>query len=251
MGSKSPHTTIALVTGANQGIGFEIAKKLGTEHPDYHVLVAGRRKDAIDEAVTKLQALKVSCEPLLLDVTSDDSIAAAVKVVQDKHGRLDVLINNAGISRRLPDQPLATDRASWNAVFDTNVASVALVTDAFIPLLEKSQVTKRIVNITSGLGSVDTLQDKANPFHKHPYTVYGISKAGLNLLTMFYAVKYEDDKTWKFNLSCPGLCKTNLNDYIEYGEDPAVGAINAVRLATLGEDGESGTFSNRAGAHAF
>lgn len=68
---------------------------------------------------------------------------------------------------------------------------------------------------------------------------------------MLNAVKYEDDMTWKFNSSCPGLCRTNLNDYDEYGEDPAVGAINAVRLATLEKGGESGTFSNRDGAHNF
>lgn len=94
----APKSTIVLVTGANQGIGYEIAKKLGKDHEGYHVLVAGRRKEAVEEAAKKLQAEGCSVEPLVLDVTSDESIAEAAKTVDAKYGRLDVLINNAAIS---------------------------------------------------------------------------------------------------------------------------------------------------------
>ncbi|KAK3328983.1 hypothetical protein B0H66DRAFT_9669 [Apodospora peruviana] len=254
MGSSVPYTTVVVVTGANQGIGFEIAKKLGTEHSDYHIYVAGRRKDAVEEAVAKLKPLNVSCEPLVLDVTSDESIAAAVKVVEEYHGHLDVLINNAGISRVNPGRATAgegnhRDRHTWRTVLDTNVSGVALVTDAFIPLLEKSKTTKRIVNISSTLGSINMkLDPKTAPWRKVDYwIVYAASKAALNMVTAFFATRFEDDQSWKVNSCCPGYCATNLNDYEGTGpvED---GAINACRLATqVGEDSESGTFTNADG----
>lgn len=242
--------TIVLVTGANQGIGFEIAKKLNVEHENYHVIMAGRRKQAIEEAAEKLKAQGFSVEPLVLDQSSDDSIAAAAKAVDEKHGHLDVLVNNAAISNishSADGKPLST-REQFQCILDTNVAGVQIVTDAFIPLLEKSTKTKRIVFISSGLGSVSMLADPklGSSFRKVNATHYTTSKAALNQLALHYVVRYEDDKSWKLNICCPGFCATNLNAYS--GTNTAEsGAINACRLATLGPDGESGTYTNKEG----
>lgn len=242
--------TIVLVTGANQGIGFEIAKKLNVEHENYHVIMAGRRKQAIEEAAEKLKAEGFSVEPLVLDQSSDDSVAAAAKAVDEKHGHLDVLINNAAISNishSADGKPLST-REQFQHILDTNVAGVQIVTDAFIPLLEKSTKTKRIVFISSGLGSVSMLADPklGSSFRKVNATHYTTSKAALNQLALHYVVRYEDDKSWKLNICCPGFCATNLNAYS--GTNTAEsGAINACRLATLGPDGESGTYTNKEG----
>lgn len=241
--------TLVLVTGANQGIGFEIAKKLTTEHKDYHVIMAGRRKEAVEEAASKLQAEGLSVEPLILDVTSDESIAAAAKTVDDKHGRLDVLINNAAISNTShgADGRALSTREQYLAILDTNVAGVQAVTDAFLPLLEKSNQTKRVVFVSSGLGSVGLWGDTSHGFPRADllgYPHYSSSKAALNVLALHYVVRYQDRSDWKLNMCEPGYCATNLNAY--HGVHPADhGAINACRLATLGPDGESGTFTDK------
>jgi len=237
------YTHIALITGANQGIGFETAKKLATEHDDYHVILTGRRKDTIDDAVAKLHELGLkNVEAVVMDVRSDESIAAAVKYVDEKHGRLDVLINNAGIA----STDGTASREAWSAIYDTNVVSVGVVTDSFIPLLKKSQVTKRVVNLSSTLSSVQMKLDPNDFVHKVEYAPYSVTKSALNLLTAHYVARYMEDPTWKINLTCPGFCATNLNNYQGY-EDPSLGAVNSVRLATLGPDGPTGTFTNRAG----
>ncbi|KAK3341613.1 hypothetical protein B0T25DRAFT_594094 [Lasiosphaeria hispida] len=241
---SAPYTQIALVTGANQGIGFEVAKKLSTEHKDYIVILAGRRKDAIDEAVAKLTALGLSVEALLLDQDSDESITVAAKAVEEKHGRLDVLINNAAVGH--PPKGLSA-REGWQAVFNTNVFGVAQVTDTFIPLLEKSQApTKRIVMLSSTMGSSAYKADPKNWHHNLDLPPYATSKAALNMLTLHYIARLEKDPSWKITLTCPGYCATNLNNYMG-GDDPSLGAVNAVRLATLGLDGENGTYSNKEG----
>ncbi|KAK5663252.1 hypothetical protein OQA88_3679 [Cercophora sp. LCS_1] len=234
---------IALITGANQGIGYEIAKKLATEQPDYLVIITGRRKDSLDEALTKLNALGLTnVESLAMDIKSDESIATAAKAVEAKHGRLDVLINNAGVAGNFA---LST-REMWQECYDVNVIGALIVTNTFIPLLEKSEVTKRVVFMSSGMGS---LQDKVDPavfYRKEKFGQYSSTKSAMNMMALHFAVDYEDDHSWKFNICCPGYCATNLNGF--RGTDtPEQGAINAVRLATLGPDGETGTFTGREG----
>ncbi|KAH8884471.1 short-chain dehydrogenase [Thozetella sp. PMI_491] len=242
--SSSSYTTIVLITGANQGIGFEIAKKLGTDHPDYHIILAGRRQNAVYEAVAKIQNLGASIEGLILDVTSDQSISNAAQIVARTHGRLDVLINNAGISRfdgaRRP-------RDLWHSIFDTNVFGAQLVTEAFLPLLQQSQTTKRIVNMTSSLGSLALRQDPSSEdYHVNEFMEYSASKTALHMVTMYYARQFDQDPSWKINLCSPGFCATNHNQYSAL-EPPELGAINACRLATLGPDGETATCSSRHG----
>lgn len=240
--------TIVLVTGANQGIGFEIAKKLATEQKDYHVIMAGRRRDAIEEAAQKLQHTGLSVEPLVLDVTSDASIETAASSISDKYGRLDVLINNAAISNAptSADGKPNTPREEMLHILNTNVAGIQGVTDAFIPLLEKATGTKRIVFISSGLGSLTYKADPSHPIRKVPWLPYTVSKTAENMLALFYAAQFDGRNDWKVNISCPGHCATNLNAYAG-ANPPEHGAINACRLATLGPEGETNTFTNKDG----
>lgn len=237
--------TIVLVTGANQGIGFEIAKKLATEQKDYHVIMAGRRKAAIEEAAEKLKSDGLSVEPLVVDLDSDASIEAAAKSVSDKYGRLDVLVNNAAVSTAptSADGKSYTRREEFLQILNTNVAGVQVVTDAFIPLLEKATGTKRIVFISSTLGSLTCKADLNHPQRNMPWIPYTISKTAETMLALFYSAQFDGQKDWKVNISCPGYCATNLNDHAGTNS-PEHGAINACRLATLGPDGETNTFTS-------
>ncbi|KAK0667391.1 hypothetical protein QBC41DRAFT_324156 [Cercophora samala] len=245
----SPNTTVVLITGANQGIGFEIAKKLATDHKDYHIIMTGRRKQPLEEAVRSLQPQSLSVEALVLDVTSDASIASAVKHVSSTHGRLDVLINNAGISEHAFDNnPDISPRQKWSVILDTNVTSVAMVTDAFIPLMEKSTQVRRIVMMGSVMGSLGCRADKGHYCHVDTYTAYCASKTALNMLTLHYVIRFEkqEGEGWKVNVCCPGYCSTNLNKFQGFNSVEE-GALNAVRLATLGGEGETGSYSAKEG----
>lgn len=247
MAATTENSTIVLITGANQGIGFEIAKKLGKDHANYHIIMAGRRKEAIEEAVKNLQSLGCSVEPLVMDITSDEAIAQAAAAVDEIHGRLDVLINNAGISTE-GDTPT---REAWRQDMETNVISTNKVTDAFIPLLRKSTAPcKRIVFVSTSLASMGDKLNRNDQYHKVDWRIYRSSKAAFNMLAASYIVDFEDDPTWKINIHDPGYCGTNLNGFKGF-DTPENGALNACRLATLGPGGETGTFSNRHGPVAW
>ncbi|KAL7928953.1 hypothetical protein V8C35DRAFT_207489 [Trichoderma chlorosporum] len=235
--STSPYSKIALVTGANQGIGFEIAKSLASK-PGYHVLVGSRDTQRGIDAAKTLQEQGLKAETLTIDITSEKSIAEAVKQVTSKFSRLDVLINNAGVC--LNDERVSPPSfRNFQDTFAVNTFGATLTTEAFIPLLKASSAP-RIVFVSSFMGSLTHRWE--NPA---PLPIYRSSKAALNMIMLHYAIAYKD-AGWKVNAACPGYCATNLNGFA--GKDsPADGAINPVRLATLGEDGETGTFSNKDG----
>lgn len=241
-------STIVLVTGANQGIGLAIAKKLATEQKGYHIIMTGRRKNAIEEAAKTLQDQGLPVEPLVMELTSDESIAAAAKYVGEKHGHLDVLINNAAISNApasADGKPLSK-REEFLQIFNTNVAGVEAVTDAFLPLLEKSTQTKRIVFMGSRIGSLTAKADVNSRARSLPWRPYTISKTAEHMLALFYAAMFDGKDDWKVNVSCPGFCATNLNNHAG-DATPEDGAVNACRLATLGPDGPTNTFSSSEG----
>lgn len=233
--------TIVLITGGNQGIGYEIVKKLSSENPNYQILLGSRNIHKGEEAASSLGAPS-NVNPIQLDVTDDESINHCFKTVEQHFGRLDVLINNAGTGGRELNRE--NTREVYNFVYNVNVTGAAVLTEAMIPLLEKSPLPK-IIFISSGLGSIaNVLRPEAKLI---PVPFYSASKAALNYLAAYYSKKYAE-KGFKVNSVCPGLNATNLNG-MELTEEnhPRNGAIRVVQLVTDGADGVSGTYSNKEG----
>ncbi|KAJ7607663.1 hypothetical protein FB45DRAFT_806601 [Roridomyces roridus] len=234
---------IALITGANKGIGLEIAKQLAAQE-GYHILLGSRDAERGAEAVKSLHKAGLpTVELILIDVASDASIATAAASVREKYGRLDVLINNAGIATESWTGEPPT-REQFAETYAVNVFGSALTTEAFVPLLEKS-TNPRIVFISSEMGSLAIRADPEGRLHEMHFPVYRSSKAALNMLALGYATKYRE-KGWKVNMNNPGFTATEMNGFTAPGkvEDAAKGAV---RLAMLGVDGETGTFSENEG----
>jgi len=225
----------ALVTGANSGIGKQIARQLlGV---GFTVYVGARDLDRGRAAVDELGS---NARLLVLDVTDEQSVAAAATAVP----RLDVLVNNAGISDA-GQPPTTTDLATLRRVYETNVFGVVAVTNAFLPALRRS-TAPRIVNISSGTGSLGW-STGPNPQFDHRLAGaaagYRSSKAALNALTIYYAQALADQGSFKVNVLAPGLRATNLNSRAaQSGGDPAQAAAAAVRLALLPQDGPTASF---------
>ncbi|GIF20176.1 NAD(P)-dependent dehydrogenase (short-subunit alcohol dehydrogenase family) [Actinoplanes tereljensis] len=227
--------TYALVTGANKGIGYEIAAGLGALG---HVVgVGARNEQRRDDAVAKLRAAGVDAFGVPLDVTDDASVAAAAELLRERAGRLDVLVNNAGIIADVwPDSPSVITPAILRSVLDTNVLGVVRVTNAMLPLLRRS-AHPRIVNQSSHLGSL-TLQTTPGVEFGPGSGAYTPSKTFVNAITVQYAKELRDT-TIKINISCPGYVATDLNGF-QGTSTPADGAAIAIRLATLPDDGPTG-----------
>jgi NAD(P)-dependent dehydrogenase (short-subunit alcohol dehydrogenase family) len=242
-----PDKRIALVTGANQGIGLQIAKDLAAH--GFAVLVGSRNLERGESAA---KGVGPNAYALQLDVTEQASIAAAAEHVRNEFGRLDVLVQNAAISntRKLPGQSVEdyakTTRPSnvsldeMREVWETNVFGVLAVYQAMLPLLRKAPHA-RIVNVSSGVGSLTTNSNPNFPWRSIFGPVYPGSKTALNALTVAMAIELEKEGI-KVNAVSPGFTKTNLNGYAgtETVED---GAREAVRVALLGPESPTGTFT--------
>jgi NAD(P)-dependent dehydrogenase (short-subunit alcohol dehydrogenase family) len=238
---------VALVTGANQGIGLQIAKDLAAHG---FIVLVGSRDFERGEAATR--EVGPDAHALQLDVTDRASIAAAAERVRKELGRLDVLINNAAISntRKRPGQTVAeyakTTRPSvvsldeMRAVWETNVFGVLAVCQAMLPLLRETP-NARIVNVSSGVGSLTANSDPAFPWRSIFGPVYPASKTALNALTVAMAIELASEGI-KVNAVSPGFTKTNLNNYTGT-ETVEEGAREAVRVALLGRDGPTGAFT--------
>lgn len=227
---------IALVTGGNKGIGREIVRNLAGA--GCTVLLGSRNAERGQEAVRQLKRAGVDDVHFLeIDVTRQETIAAAAKQIEGEYGRLDILINNAGINLRGDGLPGAADVGAVQKVFDTNFFGVLRVAQTMLPLLRKS-AAGRIVNISSGLGSLTFNSDPAWAGREVKLIGYNASKAALNMLTVHLAYEVRDTKI-KVNSANPGYTKTDLNH--NQGTQPVeVGAIEATRLALLDEDGPTG-----------
>ena len=239
---------VALVTGANQGIGLQIAKDLVAR--GFTVLVGSRDLARGEEAVKTIDG---DAHVLQLDVTDKASIAAAASRVRNEFGRLDVLINNAAISHTgqmagisveeyaQSTRPSNVSLDEVRAVFETNVFGVLAVYQAMLPLLRQAPAA-RIVNVSSGVGSLTMNSDPAYPWRSIFGPVYPASKTALNAMTLAMAIELEPAGI-KVNAVSPGFTKTNLNNYAGT-ETVEEGAAEAVRVALLVPDGPTGTYTH-------
>lgn len=232
---------VALVTGANKGIGLAIASQLAAR--GLTVLV-GARDAARGEAAA--QGIAGDARALSLDVTRADSIAAAFTRIQSELGRLDVLVNNAGIATF--GAPSATRIEDVRAVFETNVLGVIAVTQAMLPLLLAAPAG-RIVNVSTRLASIAAITAPTFPMRGIGGVAYGPSKSALNAVTVAFAQELEGTRV-KVNAACPGHTATDLNGH-NGSRTVEEAAREPVRLALLGDEGPTGTFSNDAGLLAW
>jgi NAD(P)-dependent dehydrogenase (short-subunit alcohol dehydrogenase family) len=241
-----PDKRIALVTGANQGVGLQVAKELVAN--GVTVLVGSRNFERGEVAVREIGAGAIA---LQLDVTDRVSIAEAAERVHKEFGRLDLLVQNAAVSNTrkgsLSLQEYAQISRASNAsldevraVWETNVFGVLAVYQAMLPLLRESS-DARIINVSSAVGSLTLNADPAYPFHPMFGPVYPASKVALNAVTLAMMVELESTGI-KVNLVSPGFTRTNLNGY-EGTQSLEEGSREVVRVALLGPDGPTGTFT--------
>ena len=234
---------VALITGANKGIGYEIARQLGQQ--GITVLVGSRDPKRGDEAVAGLREEQLDAHMVLINVTDPSSVQHAAGEIEERFGRLDILVNNVGISRdqtrhRPSEYPLDVLRET----FETNVFAVVTVTKALLPLLRNAPAG-RIVNQSSSMGSLTLAADPSSPYAGLKLLGYNSSKAALNAVTLEYAKELRDTPI-KINAADPGYSATDLNGHQGY-RSTEQGAVAAVRLATLPDDGPSGGFFNDEG----
>jgi NAD(P)-dependent dehydrogenase (short-subunit alcohol dehydrogenase family) len=241
---------VALVTGANKGIGLQIAKDLAAH--GFTVLVGSRN---LEHGETAAKSVGADARALQLDVTNQASIAAAAERIRNELGRLDVLVNNAAVSHagkpgRSLEEIVKSGRASVaslnevRAVFETNVFGVIAVTQAMLPLLREAP-PGRIVNISSAAGSLTMNAEPTNPHRAMFGAAYSPSKTALNAITLAFALELESTGI-KVNAACPGFTATDLNNF-EGTRTVQQAAREPVRLALLDANGPTGTFSNEDG----
>jgi NAD(P)-dependent dehydrogenase (short-subunit alcohol dehydrogenase family) len=227
-------TTIALITGANKGIGLETARRLGARGV---TVLAGARDET--RGVAAERALRdggADARFVPLDVTDAKSAQEAADWIDREYGRLDILVNNAAIARGGP--PSQTDLDTMREVYETNVFGVIMVTNAMLPLLRRAPAA-RIVNVSSEVGSITSMTDPASPLAQMPAGLaYPSSKSALNMITAMYAKELRDTPI-KVNAANPGYTKTDLNRNTGF-RSVAEGAEASVHLATLDADSPSG-----------
>jgi NAD(P)-dependent dehydrogenase (short-subunit alcohol dehydrogenase family) len=232
---------IALITGANKGIGFETARQLAASGGVHVVLAARDRTKGVDAAL-KLQADGLDVEALTLDVTDAASIAAAVKEIEKKFGRLDILINNAGIAVQNGSKKVSEETLDvWRKTFDTNLFALIAVTQAFLPLLKKAPAG-RIVNLSSILASLALHSDPASPIYDFKVPAYNVSKTAVNAWTVQLAYELRDTKI-KVNAAHPGWVKTDMGGPSAPMEI-VDGAKTSVALALIDAKGPNGAYTH-------
>lgn len=249
VGMTNAEQTSVLITGGNKGLGLEAARRLG--ELGWTVFLGSRDEARGQAAADKLAAGGANVVMVPLDVTSDESVADALRLVRKHTDRLDVLINNAGAPGKVvPPEDATADEV--HSVYDTNVYGPIRVTHAFLPLLQAAD-QPRVVMVSSAGGSFAVVTDPAQPVSKMHELAYSSSKAALNMLTVRYAQALPNIK---FNAVTPGevanlkFTATDMNNHtgqltVTEGTDPII------ELATIGADGPTGIFIDRLGPVAW
>ena len=226
---------IALITGANKGIGYATARQLGEQGV---VVIVGARDEVLGkQAADALAADGITATPLRIDVRDPDSVAEAARTIERRYGRLDILVNNAGVAGAFTGTPGEARAADLREVYETNVFGVVTVTHAMLPLLRRSPAG-RVVNLSSHVGSLTLQADPGSPLAGVNMIAYQSSKTALNALTLAYAKELRDTPV-KVNAALPGVVATDINHH-RGRRTPAEGAAIVVRLALLDETGPSG-----------
>lgn len=241
MGNKKT----ALVTGANKGIGREIARQLATK--GYTVWMGCRDVKRSQAAVNELAEAGLKVHLLEIDVASDAGVKAAAEVLAQQTDHLDALVNNAGLPGFLAT-PLEESMEDIKAIYEVNVFGPMRVTQAFQTLL-KAAPSACVVNMSSGLGSLSRMSDPASEYGMFNHLGYNSSKTALNGVTVVLANALRPFGI-KVNSADPGYVATDLNGHSGPGT-VAEGAMPAVRLATLENDGPTGKFFDKSGSQAW
>lgn len=241
--------TTVLITGANKGLGLEAARRLGAQ--GWTVFLGSRDAARGQAAADKLAAEGVNVVMVPLDVTSEESVSDAVRLVREHTDRLDVLINNAGAPGNIV-APADATADEIHSVYDTNVYGPIRVTHAFLPLLQAAE-NPRVVMVSSGGGSFAVVTDPEQPVSKMHELAYSSSKAALNMVTLRYAQALPKIK---FNVATPGevanrkFAATDMNNHT--GQMTVTeGTDSILELATIDADGPTGIFIDRLGPVAW
>jgi NAD(P)-dependent dehydrogenase (short-subunit alcohol dehydrogenase family) len=233
--------TVALITGANRGIGFETARQLGKQ--GIKVLLGARNEERGKEAAAKLKDEGLDVEFLLLDVDDEKTHETAAKYIETTFGKLDILVQNAGIALDEIENgaPVPASRTSltiFRKTFETNFFNVIALTQVLVPLIQKSEAG-RIVFLSSLLGSLTAHNDPSSPIYNFKVPAYDVSKTALNGYAVHLAYELKETPI-KVNVAHPGSVVTDMN---ANGEIPVEeGAKTSVALATLPSDGYTGKF---------
>jgi NAD(P)-dependent dehydrogenase (short-subunit alcohol dehydrogenase family) len=233
---------VALVTGANKGIGYEVARQLGDE--GITVLAAARNPELGETAAAKLKAAGADAHFVELDVTKPETIAKLAETIRARHGRLDILVNNAGIVQPGDGPPSVADAAAVRRVLDVNFFGVLAVTQAMLPLIRNS-TSGRIVMVSSGLGSLTWNADPNWAFAAIKPLGYNGSKAILNMMTVQLAWELRDTAI-KVNTVNPGYTATDLNGN-RGTQTLEEGAAEIIRQCLVPDDAPSGGFFETGG----
>ena len=239
---------IVLITGASRGIGLATAGELA--RAGHTVLLGARDPGRGTAAAAGLAGQGLDARFVHLDVTDPATIAAAARLIEAGYGRLDILINNAGISRDRPHPPAELPVAALREIYETNVFGVVTVTNAMLPLLRKSP-TACIGNVSSGLGTVALLADPGSPLWQHANLLgYNSSKAALNAITLIYAHTLRGTGI-RVNALSPGFCATDLNNHTGHRSAEEGGAAIARQVTLPGGDLTGMFLSEDGGTHPW
>lgn len=227
-----------LITGADRSIGFEIARQMLEK--DYYVYLGSRNLEKGRKAAAALKSDGLdNIETIQLDVKNPASVKSARTKIGKKTDALDVLINNAGINGGLPQTATGSALDVFKEVFDVNLYGVVRVTQAFVDLLRNSP-EPRIVNVTSGQGSLTVSSDPTSLYYHYKGAIYQSSKAALNMYTINLAYELRDT-AFKVNAVDPGFTKTDFNNHRGTGTVEDAGR-RIVKYAVISPDGPTGKF---------